>query len=483
MDKWLMNNNSAKIIALVLGVLLFAVVHHNEDSANEVTHPLMETRVIDGVKLQERGLASNLVLKGITPNTVSVKVSGKPAAVAAALSEEYKIVVDLTGYGAGKHIIPLRYDFPDGVRVDSLQPSMVTVVLEEVQTKQVDVVIKTEGTPKEGYKAGTPIVTPSNRVHVSLPTSRMTEVKSVIGMVNIDDASESVKQQQVKLTAYDGAGNEIKDAVITPSVVEVEVPITKPFKTVPLQVNFKGQLPEGLSVAQVTPSVNQITLYGPQADLDEIEFYDQAVIDLANIKASGQYTVSVKLTAPPNIEKMEPSEIQVNVVISEEKVRTLKNIPITLTGINDRLVTTITEPASRAFDITVVGSPAVIDAMQASDIQLIANVNDLPQGNHVVTLQVNLPRFVKLTKSQQFMAKVTIQEKGSPTGTNSKPNPEPNPNPGTEVETDAGVDQTNPDSTSNENSTTDPQEGTSDSSESPDAGSNSPEAPATDGTS
>lgn len=468
MDKWLMNNTSSKIIALVLGVLLFAVVHKQDPNVN--THqPLYETKEIQAVQIVTQGLdEKQYVINRLEPSTVRIQVEALRSRMSSILTENYKVILDVSGYEAGTHTIPLKYELPDGVKLVSMQPSAVTVELEEVQTKQFDVTIKTKGTPQDGYTAGTPIITPSNRVHVTLPTSEMDNVQSVSAMINIDQANESVIQKQVKLTAYDKAGNVMKNAVIEPSVMQVEIPISKPFKSVPLQLTVRGNLPAGLAVGSVEPSVNQVTLYGPQEDLDQIEFYDGLQIDLSTFKAAGTYNVNLKLTLPSNLEKMEPSAIDVKVVIVAEKERVISNVPITLAGRNDKLKTTITEPASRSYDVKVVGAPDLVDALSASDIQLIANVNDLPPGNHRVTLQVNLPRFVRLVNNPTFYAVILIEDKDVPAGTGPEPDPNPPVDQGTAGEGGSESEGQNPPSEEQEVPSGDGNHGT----ETPDNGSN-----------
>ena len=432
MDKWLLNNTSTKIIALLLGILLFIVVH-KEDAGTVATQPLVTTQWLNAVSIQTIGLdQESLVVGSMSADKVRIQVSGKKTTIASAQPEKYKVILDLTGYTAGRHVIPLKYELPSGVELKSMQPSSVTVVLEELQTQQYDVLVKTQGVPEEGYTAGTPIVRPSNRVHVVLPESRMAEVQSIVGIVDVSDSNESVIQKQVKLTAYDTSGQEMKDAVITPSFVEVEVPITKPFKTVPIQLSLSGGLPAGLSVAEMEPSVNVVTLYGPNSALNKIEFYDGIEVDIAHLTQPGTYNVKVKLTPPTNIEKMEPSSIDVKVTIESSMEQVIQNVPITMTGQSDRLITTIAEPASRQFDVTVIGAPSVVKELTAQDIQLIANVNDLPVGDHQIRLQVNLPRFVSLVDPSIYRANILIRDKDTPVSSpsDSSTNTDANTNPG-----------------------------------------------------
>lgn len=434
MDKWLLNNTSTKIIAILLAVLLFIVVH-KDDAKTAATKPVNDTTWINQVKIEVVGLdEESLVIRDMSKDRVSVQVQGKKAKINALRAEQFKVVLDLSGYGAGQHMIQLNYEFPDGITVETLVPSVILVELEEVQKQQFEVEVKTKGTPKEGYTAGTPIIRPSNQVHVNLPATRMSKVKSVSAVVNIDKATESVIEKQVKLTAYDSEGKVMNDAVITPAVVEVEVPVTKPFKSVPLQLKFSGDLPPGMALEAVDPEVNVVTLYGDTKVLAGIEFYDQVDINVSELATAGTHTVNVKLTPPPNIEKMEPSTIDVKVTIAEATERVITNVPITLTGESDKLHTSITEPASRKHDVTVVGASKVIGALTAKDIQLIANVNDLPTGIHTITLQVNLPRFVRLVNPGSLIVTVLITDKDKPVDVPPITTPEDSP------DSDAGTD-------------------------------------------
>ena len=97
----------------------------------------------------------------------------------------------------------------------------------------------------------------------------MDEVASVGGTISVDGEEETVNEKKMKVVVLDKNGNEMSDAVVNPSVVEVEIPITKPFKKLPLQVGFIGKLPDGLAMASFKQSVDTVTVYGPQDVLDE----------------------------------------------------------------------------------------------------------------------------------------------------------------------------------------------------------------------
>ncbi|WP_152395389.1 CdaR family protein [Paenibacillus guangzhouensis] len=428
MDKWLNNANISKVIALLLGILLWAIVHMDDRSPNQVSS-LVDVKVIDDVRIQTVGLdQSRYILKQMTPEVVRIQVRGQTSALTSAMPEDYRVSLDLTGLGEGKHDIDLTYEMPKGIQLVSMVPSRVTVEIEEMQTKEMDVSIKTTGTPAKGYTVGQPIISPTNRVHVTLPASQMKDIHSVSATLPIDGEQKSVKQKRVKLTAYDKTGHEMKSAIITPPVVEVEVPITKPFKTVPLQINFIGQLPEGLAISSFTPSTNQVAIYGPQDVLDSIDFYDSIQIDLSQFKESTKLTMPLPVLG--KVEKIEPNSVNFDITIVPAVQRVLDKLPITLTGASDQLKASIEEPASKSMSITVEGAPDVVNSLKAGDVQVIANLSDLPPGTHQVALQVNLPNFIRRVDPGTIYVKVLIEDKKATPTTKTEP----------EIKTDQPVD-------------------------------------------
>jgi YbbR domain-containing protein len=390
---------------------------------------LIDVKVIDDVKIQTVGLdTSRFILHKITPEVVRIQVKGKTSALTSAMPEDYRVKLDVTGLDEGMHTLSLTTEMPKGIQLISMSPSSVQVELEERQTKEMDVSITTTGSPAKGYTAGQPIISPTNRVHVTLPASQMKDVQSVSATINIDGVVNSVKQKRLKLTAYDKTGHEMKDAIITPPVVEVEIPIAKPFKSVPLQINFVGKLPDGLAISSIKQSANQVAIYGPQNVLDGIDFYDSIQIDLS--KLTETTTLSLPLPVLGKVEKIEPSSVNFEITIVPAVQRQLDMVPITLNGLNEQLKATIQEPASKVMSVTLEGAPDLVNSLKPEDVQLIANLSDLPPGVHQVALKVNSPNFVRQVNTEQLYVKVLIEDKISKP-TDSKGQPE-TPKPPTE---------------------------------------------------
>ncbi|THF72728.1 CdaR family protein [Cohnella fermenti] len=393
MDKWLNHPTAMKIISLALGIILWAVVHF-DDSQPSTTVPSSsyEYKTVNSVKIQVTGLNSqNYVLQSMDADSVKLYVRGSKTDLLRANSDDYQVSIDLSTVTEGQHTLRLQTDLPRGVELVSITPSTVTVALEELQTKEFEVEIATKGTPAKGYKAGIPVLSPTNRVHVTLPSSGLAKVQKVGGTVSVEGESKTIKNKSVKLAAYDSEGNVIEGAVLDPAVLEVEVPITNPYKSVPLQFKLIGQLPSGLSIASFKPETEQVTIYGPQDVLDGIEFVE-ADVSLSELTKSGK--VAVPLKGVTGITEFSPAEVNVNVEIVLSQIRSLQGLPVTIEGVGDGLAAKIVEPATEVVDITVRGAPAILDKLQPGDVDVVADLSGRGLGSYTVPLVVNSPRFV-----------------------------------------------------------------------------------------
>jgi YbbR domain-containing protein len=410
-DKWLNHPTAAKLVALVLGILLWAVVHFNP---NETTIPpnnvatIYKTSVIDAVIVQPYGLDErNYVLRGIEPQTVKLTVKGTQSDLIATKPKDYKLQVDLRTVGEGEHTLVLEDNLPRGIQLVEMVPSTVKVTIEALQIKEFEVNIRTDGNPAKGYKVGAPIVKPSNRAHVTLPTTELAMVDHVGATISVEGQKETIKSKSVKLAAYDNEGNIIKDAVIDPAVLEVEVPITNPFKIVPLQFRMVGKMPTGLSIDSFTPAVEQVTVYGPQDQLDKLDFLEVAV-QLADLRNSGKVSIPLKAVAP--IIEISPAAVDINVNVVLSGTRLLEGLPITWSGLGAGLTVNITEPSTGKADIKIQGAPSMLNRLQPGDVDVLADLSGRGPGTYTIPLTVNLERFLEQVGGTNSITVVISQD-------------------------------------------------------------------------
>jgi YbbR domain-containing protein len=406
MDRWLANTNVVRIVALVIGILLWVVVHMEEGTGGGTVSGGIREDKINEVSITPILDTSQYFISSIEPSKVSVLVKGKDSAVKKINTLNYQIQLDLTKVGEGEHILPLHaVGFPSNVDVEII-PATVKVVLEKQEKKEVPVVINVKGTPAVGLKVGKPVVKP-NRVHVTLPASRLDEIDSVRGEVNVDKAQSAVTKE-VKLQAFDKNGK-VLNVDITPAVVEVEVPITSPFQTIPLQIRTIGEPAKGYSVASVTLDKDKVTVYGTQDTVDRMEYYQGPDIDLTGLSETKEFTLNIPLR--DKVTQIEPTTVKVRVEIVPSATKALENIPITIVGQNDGFDTKVVAPETGKVNLLVEGAPAILDALKPQDVQAIVDVSNLPPGRHDVNVALNLPTFVKKGAMADLKATVEISAK------------------------------------------------------------------------
>jgi YbbR domain-containing protein len=390
-DRWLNHPTAVKLVALALGILMWAVVHYVPDQPPNTVTSTTKTKTFT-LSIQPYGWdEKSLVLTDFNPQSAKIKVSGSSTALLAK-ADDYKLQLDLRTLEKGTHTVKIDSILPRGVELVEMVPTTAQVTLIAMETKQFEIEVATKGSPAKGYKAGTPIIKPSNKVHVTLSDDAMGDVASVRGNISIEGAQETINNNGVKLQAYDANGKVIENAKLEPAVVEIEVPITYPFKTVPVQFRLTGHMPPGLSIASFKPNVEEVTVYGPQANLDQLDFVD-AVIVLDDLKNSGKIKVPLKVVAP--IIEVSPVEIEVAVDVVLSETRSIAGLPIVLNGLSDGLSVKIVDPLTGKADIVVQGAPSILGSLKPGDVNVYADLSGRGPGTYTIPLIVNLGQYME----------------------------------------------------------------------------------------
>lgn len=433
MDKWMKNNNFNKILALALGIILWTIVHVDTAPANQTTVNT-ESKTIENVKVEIEGFDSDTYVLTKDVESVRMEVRGKKSDLTYKFSDAYRVWLDLKDVKPGDNTLPLMYSTPSGVTLDAMIPNQVNVHIELRTTKAFPVTVNIAGKPASGYEVGTPMVDPAN-AEVTLPASELGRVAKVQGKIELDGEMEPLSEKRMRLYAVDNKGNELKDAVIEPSTVAVELPITLPSKTLPLDISFTGSLPGSLVLSRVTPEQDMVTVYGSEEKLQTMSSYE-AVLDLSTIKTAGTEQMKLELKPPEGAGKIEPAAMNVTVSAAEITERTLPAVPIKLEGVGSGLTALILDPVSTNIDLTVSGAPTVLDQLDQDSISVVADVGGMAAGIHDVPLQVSLPRFVALRNSAQQTVKVELLAPATPEpSAEAESTPAPTPEPSAEPAT------------------------------------------------
>ncbi|QNK58541.1 YbbR-like domain-containing protein [Paenibacillus sp. PAMC21692] len=447
MDKWLNHPTALKIVSVVLGLILFAMVHIDPQTSPQTTASSVDTKVIEAATIVPAGLdQSKYVMTAMEPTVTKLVVEGSISKLMAASTDDYVVSVDLTNAKPGPQELPLAVKLPRGIKEVQLSPRTVVVQIEEIVTKSFDVQIITEGEPAEGYVMGTPSILTENgsAVEVTLPKDDMERVGVVAVTLNVQDEDKTVSNKKAKVVVYDSEGVEITGAFVTPSTIHAEVPITLPFKQVPLQIRYSGTLDDNLSLVSVRPTIENITVYAQQDKLDTIQVYDGAVLDLSKVKESGK--MKVKATPIDGIQAVSPGEIELDVVVERTATRTLDNLRISVVGAPAGMKAVMRTPESGRMSLQLSGAEAVLADVKETDVVITANVEGLAPGVHTVPLELELPPYIEavLNDGQPLTASIEIVDESAPSGGGETEPPEDIEVGGTPTETpDPGEENTN----------------------------------------
>lgn len=448
MDKWLANNTAAKIIALAVALILWAMVHVDTDAPTITRSSQGDHTTIANLSIEPYGLdADKYVLKTVSPQQVSVNVSGQTSQLASlATSSEYEVKMDLSKIEEpGQYTVSLQVDTPPGVELLSILPSKVTVTVEEKVTQAFDAVVLTTGVPAEGFAELDPVFEDGNAVQVTLPASEMKQVQKIQGEISVEGSNGNVSGR-IKLVAYSNNGEVLDDAVIEPASIKVQIPISSNVssssKTLPLNVSYSGSLPDGLVLSDVKAGAQEVTVYGSAEVLESLSSYPPITLDLDRITAEGETTYSEALAAPEGADRIVPSSVKYTVTVVPYEQKTIANVPVTLTGLAKGNEATITDPESGRMDVTIVGASSLLAGVTASDITLTADLAGLNAGTHNVQLDVELPNYIRINENTP--PSITVEVTGTASDTENQPPAETDTeNPAPTPETDGSSGNTN----------------------------------------
>lgn len=414
MDRWLNSHWFARGVALLLATMLWMVVNLEPDvgSSADTVRPMF----IDGVNVEVVDYdADRYEVVRQSPKQVKVALeSDNPFFRYRFLSpDQYKVYVDAKGLGKGTHRLPVQHrGFPEDARVE-ITPSVIEVTLEEKQTLEREVQVELLGQVAPGYTAGEPIVKPF-RVHVRVPESQVDDVAAVKASVNLDDATEAI-QTTAQLKVVDKSGNVIPRAEVNPLTVEVTVPVTSPFVTVPVKLNLTNDLPDGYSLASVDMNVDEATVYGPREVVDEIRkagTYPGPEIDLSQLTADR--VLELKMPILDQVVKVDPEYLRVSLKVVRSETKLLENVPLRVSGLSPNRQAKVLGPDGKEMttvDFYVIGAAENLRDLGPDDVQVVADISSLPLGVHEVPLVYNLPNFVKTSTSALRQVTVEITEK------------------------------------------------------------------------
>ena len=383
MLRWLRENLGTLLLSFLLAITVWVAAVSQAD-------PILEQDFPQPIEISYIGLSEGMLLLGEPPETATITLRAPESVWRELAVEDIHIEADLSELDAGSYRLELSPHLDlKPARVTGINPTFVTLSIEQSASKVVNVNILTFDQPALGFQAEEPIAEP-NQVNVVGPASIVERVHELRAEISLTNRRESI-DQQVPLTPLDKDGNEVEGVQIAFEQVRVVVQITL------------GDFYRLVSVIPIIEGRDALEELGHYRVTNITYTPREVIVSSSDREALDALPVFVETTPldisdqTENVERRLPLDLPLGVyLVGEQSVLVrvtiepvFKSITVTreieIQGLGQDLYV-ITSPST--VDIILTGPAATLDALQPEDVRVVVDLRDYDVGNYQIEPQV-----------------------------------------------------------------------------------------------
>ena len=234
------------------------------------------------------------------------------------------------------------------------------------------------------YSIGTPEFE-YTKINVRASKDTLDSIAFVKALIDVSGKADNF-EQDARLVAYNAAGYPV-EADIVPETVHVTVPVTSPNKTVPIEVQVSGEIPDGKAIASITTDQQSVTIYGSETVLSGI---DRVIVTLNAATISKDSTILRPIVLPTGVNSSNINQITMSITLGEGVTKEITGIPINYR--NNVHNYKASQPDNKTTtSVTVFGTKENVDAVVIGDINVYVDMKDAQPGLQQFQLQVDQP--------------------------------------------------------------------------------------------
>jgi diadenylate cyclase len=366
----------------------------------------------DNVSLTVERPADGLEIVGTLPTTVGANIRTTNSIYGNLRNENFQASVDLSGYGPGRHEIPMTVLVTadhiqmrqQSVQVISTTPERLSIEIAAVVTRTLPVNVRLNDPQNlsAAYEvSGLPTTSPAVVV-VTGPEPLLDQIDQILATLSIAGATSTIQESR-PIRALDAAGNELTSVNLEPGQVQVTLPISRrqDARDVGIRAVTEGNPPQGywLSSLSVTPA--SVTLQGEPVLLEGVNgFVDTLPVDLR--EAVGPLSIQIPLNLPPGITAVDNNgvpiySVTVNAQISARTGDLLLERPIEVYGVRDNVTVTV-EP--EMLELLISGPLPTLNQIEQNPnlVRVVLNIDEqapIPGQTIALSPEVILPEGVQ----------------------------------------------------------------------------------------
>ena len=380
------------ILSLIFAFFLWLIATTN-------TNPISTPRY-SGIQVEYTNLPGDLIVENEI-STVDIKLYGTTSLLRQINRDNIRAVIDLSQCtAAGEYTIEVVIlGLPDNVTVTDISQKYVQVKLANLVSAEINYTIETTGTPASGFIVLF-VDKPTQYITVSGSENLSEKISYIKGIVDVNGISTDFTSD-VKLYAYDSKDNRLDDIILTPATVKATVVIGTT-KTVPVNILTSGQCAVNYSLSNISLNHSSVVLSGKSGILAGISQIDSIPIDISG--ASSSFDANVSLNLPNGVSLTQNYEIVAHIEIEGDATKTFTYDTLQVRNLPQNNKIALQD--SVYFNITVTGTPSVINSLNKEAITPYVDLNELSEGTHTVSINYDLPSGI--TVSQSSMQTVNI---------------------------------------------------------------------------
>ncbi len=409
LETWLSRSNTLLFVSLFLAILIFILFDQKRIIFNDTSAEVLKDQKVEAVYNEEA-----YVVEGL-PEKVDITLMGSRSDLfIAKQSTASKVTVDLTGLKPGTHKVNIEYMRPNASVEYSVNPSVATVnvysKVSESKTLTTDLLNQDSLDSKlviDNVKPATEkvVIKGTDDENAINSLKKVATVKALVDVSSLNNQDTgTVTLKDVPLKAYDKSGN-ILDVEIVPNKINVSVNISSPSKVVPIKVVPKGTITFGKAISTITTSESNVTIYGKQSVLDNIQ-YVPVNVDVSGLKTDREY--KLELTKPSGIKSMSLNNVTVNLTLGTSSDKDIENVNIDVRNLNDKYSVQGLSQNDIKVTVNVKGVESVLKELTADDITAYINLKNYKPGEYEVPVKVEGTdsRLQYLSKTKKVKIKV-----------------------------------------------------------------------------
>ncbi|MFK2827069.1 CdaR family protein [Bacillus sp. B190/17] len=313
MDKFVESSWFVRIVALFLAVLLYISVNFDDFKLIQKADNSSQenSEVITDIPVQAYYDTENLFVSGM-PDKVKVEVKGPKSIVESTKRlRDFELFVDLTNVSIGEHRVPIQHkQFSDKLEV-IVHPETVNVMIEEKVSDYFVVSPEfNDNMLAEGYQEEAVSVDPK-RVKVTGSKAALNRIVYVKATLDVKEKVDKETTGTAKVQVLDREFNKL-DVKVEPETVQVSISVKNPSKKIALKVFPKGTPPKGVTVMSVKPEIDEITIYGKESVLKQME---QLVVPVEVHDIKKDTTLTVPIEVGEGLNFVSPQMVKVKVTV------------------------------------------------------------------------------------------------------------------------------------------------------------------------